>query len=280
MVGWRSAGSCSQFERPSRPAGRSSETPIPRHRRATTRAPGAPSVSGQTRATERPPGRGGGSSRDRRERGEPGPTRNHRRTNDRPPRPRAPQAAGVWRLVGKGVRELNGALTGPEAKRRSAHLTKLSNSLARSVEHEPCRCHRLAVPPRRDAVTCRGRRESSGSRCATRWSPRSLKTRRPYALVTTVSEDTPPCVTMAIDSGITVLGLLTTLGDGLAGEVRAALAVGSLGGFVLDLVGRWRSRPERAEKRLPPFSRASGSVSVRRQAAATRGERRRERELR
>jgi CrcB protein len=53
-----------------------------------------------------------------------------------------------------------------------------------------------------------------------------------YALGTTVSHDTLPWVTVAINvAGSFLLGLLTTVGAGLAPEVRTALGVGLLGGF-------------------------------------------------
>jgi CrcB protein len=53
-----------------------------------------------------------------------------------------------------------------------------------------------------------------------------------YALGTTVSHDTLPWVTVAINVvGSFLLGLLTAVGTGLAPEVRTALGVGLLGGF-------------------------------------------------
>ena len=53
-----------------------------------------------------------------------------------------------------------------------------------------------------------------------------------YALGTTVSHETLPWVTVAINvGGSFLLGLLTTLGNGRPSEVRVALAVGVLGGF-------------------------------------------------
>jgi CrcB protein len=53
-----------------------------------------------------------------------------------------------------------------------------------------------------------------------------------YALGTTVTHDTLPWVTVAINVvGSFLLGLLTAVGTGLAPEVRTALGVGLLGGF-------------------------------------------------
>lgn len=53
-----------------------------------------------------------------------------------------------------------------------------------------------------------------------------------YALGTTVSHDTLPWVTVAINvAGSFLLGLLTTLGDDLPSEAKTALSIGLLGGF-------------------------------------------------
>jgi CrcB protein len=53
-----------------------------------------------------------------------------------------------------------------------------------------------------------------------------------YALGTTVSQDTLPWMTVAINvAGSLLLGLLTSLGEGLPPAIRSALAVGVLGGF-------------------------------------------------
>lgn len=53
-----------------------------------------------------------------------------------------------------------------------------------------------------------------------------------YALAATVSPDTLPWVTVGINvAGSFLLGLLTTLGGGLAPEIRSAVGVGVLGGF-------------------------------------------------
>ena len=53
-----------------------------------------------------------------------------------------------------------------------------------------------------------------------------------YALGTAVSPDAQPWMTVAINVvGSFLLGLLTTLGDGLPSEARTALSIGLLGGF-------------------------------------------------